>query len=62
MEERGNPNDIVFDGMPSEHNTNITIAKWVKSAGIDKKITFHCAKHIELPLSLNLNRLQRLVS
>ena len=29
---------------------------------IDKHITFHAARHIELPLSLNLNRLQRFVS
>ena len=30
--------------------------------GIKKNLTFHVSRHIELPLSLNLNRLQRFVS
>lgn len=38
------------------------LEKGGQASGVDKNITFHCARHIELPLSLNLNRLQRLVS
>ena len=38
------------------------LKKMIKECGITKDISFHCARHIELPLSLNLNRLQRFVS
>lgn len=36
--------DLVFD-LPSYFNINYTIKKWVKSAGIEKNVTFHIARH-----------------
>lgn len=63
LPERGGKtaDDKVFD-LPCFSQINDRLKAWAKSAGIDKKMTFHTARHIELPLSLNLNRLQRFVS
>jgi hypothetical protein len=41
---------------------NKRIKAVAKKCGIEKPISFHLRRHIELPLSLNLNRLQRFVS
>lgn len=35
-------------------NTNNVLEKWVKSAGIDKHITFHCARHTFATMMLTL--------
>lgn len=42
--ERGLPNDLVFK-LPSHTGCLKSIRKWVKDAGINKHITFHCARH-----------------
>lgn len=35
---------FVFD-LPSNNNANDNLKEWLKIAGIDKKITWHCARH-----------------
>lgn len=62
MGERGKGEDFVFDDIFSPDCTNKTIQNWVLRAGIDKKITFHCGRHIKSSLLLNLNSLQRFIS
>lgn len=52
---------MVFKGLSRAH-TREPFKKWLKDAGIKKKITFHGLRHTELPLSLKLNGLQRFVS
>ena len=60
-----------YDGMaerdkllpvPCYANCKNGIKAIAKKCGIEKNVTWHQSRHIELPLSLNLNRLQRLVS
>lgn len=41
-------------------NKNLKVV--ARLCGLKRKLIFHTARHIELPLSLNLNRLQRFVS
>ena len=52
----------IFAGLPAEPNINKVLAKWMATAGINKKITYHTRRHCALSLSLNLNGLQRLDS
>lgn len=40
--KRGNPNDRIFPKLGPIQSERISIAAWVRSAGIDKHITFHC--------------------
>ena len=47
---------------PCYANCKNGIKAIAKKCGIEKNVTWHQSRHIELPLSLNLNRLQRLVS
>ena len=42
--ERKLPNNLVFN-LPSNGGTNKSLEVWVKSAGINKHITYHCARH-----------------
>lgn len=35
---------LVFD-LPSNNNANDNLVQWLELAGIDKKITWHCARH-----------------
>lgn len=51
----------VFKGL-ERSMTQHPLQKWILTAGIERNITFHCARHYELSLSLNLNSLQRFVS
>ncbi|MCX4295009.1 site-specific integrase [Bacteroides caecimuris] len=52
--ERGNPDDLVFPKLGPIQSARISIAAWVKSAGIDKHITFHCARHTFAVMMLDL--------
>lgn len=52
--ERGNPDDLVFPKLGPIQSARISIAAWVKSAGIDKHITFHCARHTFAMMMLDL--------
>ncbi len=42
--EPGNSDELVFS-LPSHNGTIKAIRYWTKRAGIDKHITFHCARH-----------------
>lgn len=44
--------DFVFSDMPSTPTICKCLDKWTKDAGIDKHITFHCARHTFATLSL----------
>lgn len=45
MGDRGEDNARVFAGLGAIQQARVGIAAWVKSAGINKHITFHCARH-----------------
>ncbi len=42
--EKPGKNDLVFI-LPSENGTSKSLQKWVSGSGINKHITFHCARH-----------------
>lgn len=42
--EKSNPKEKIFK-LPTSEGTNKMLKLWVSKAGIDKKITFHCARH-----------------
>jgi integrase len=42
--EPGKPNEKIFE-IPSETAVNKNLKNWVARAGIEKKITFYCARH-----------------
>lgn len=54
MGERGNPDDFVFPGLGPIQSARINISAWVRSAGINKHITFHCARHTFAVMMLDL--------
>lgn len=52
--KRGNPDELVFPGLGPIQSARISIAAWVRSAGINKHITFHCARHTFAVMMLGL--------
>lgn len=54
MGERGKPEENVFTDIHSPTCTNNTIKLWVARAGINKEITFHCARHTFATMMLDL--------
>lgn len=54
MGERGKDSDHVFTDIHSPSCTNDTIKLWVARAGINKEITFHCARHTFAVMMLDL--------
>ena len=54
MGERGEPNEPVFQGLKYSAHKNKLLSEWVKSAGINKKIHFHCFRHTFSTLQLSL--------
>lgn len=46
--------DMVFH-LPSNQAVNIDIKRWVKRAGIEKPITFHCSRHTFATLLISSN-------
>ena len=50
--ERGEPNALVFEKLPDSAWISSPLKHWVESAGIDKKITFHCFRHTFATLQL----------
>lgn len=52
--EAGNPDAHVFPALGPLQAARISIAAWVRSAGIDKHITFHCARHSFAVMMLDL--------
>ena len=55
LPERGDkgPADLVFT-LPCFQTTGKDVKKWAKRAGIDKDVTFHCARHTFATLMLTL--------
>lgn len=62
---RGNPDELVFPTLGPIQAARISIAAWVRSAGINKHITFHCARHsfavMMLDLGVDLYTLSKLL-
>lgn len=54
MGERSDADERVFPDIHSPSCTNNTIKTWVARAGIDKGITFHCARHTFATMMLDL--------
>lgn len=54
MGQRGEPTERIFKDIHSPSCTNSTIKVWVARAGIDKEITFHCARHTFATMMLDL--------
>lgn len=52
--KRGEPEEYVFPGLGPIQAARISIAAWVRSAGINKHITFHCARHTFAVMMLDL--------
>lgn len=52
--ERGNQADYVFPKLGTIQYARVSIAAWVRSAGINKHITFHCARHTFAVMMLDL--------
>ena len=48
-----NDNDVIFT-IPKNDYANKVIGRWVKEAGINKKITFHCSRHTAATMLLTL--------
>lgn len=54
MGESGAAAEPVFQGLCNTSNTNANLQRWVNAAGINKKITFHCARHTFAVMMLDL--------
>jgi integrase len=52
--ERGGVEEKIFRGLKYSAYTNVQLARWVLSAGITKKITFHCFRHTYATLQLTM--------
>lgn len=52
--KRSKPNDHPFGDIHSPSCTNEAIKRWVLRAGIQKEITFHCARHTFAVMMLDL--------
>lgn len=54
MGDRGKAEDYIFTDILAPSATNNAIRVWVARAGIDKNITFHCARHTFAVMMLDL--------
>lgn len=54
MGERGRSDENVFEDFLTPTATNTALQVWMFRAGIDKKITFHCARHTFAVMMLDL--------
>nr|WP_262887301.1 site-specific integrase [Flavobacterium solisilvae] len=53
--ERKHDDDFVFSSLIYSAYHNKILHKWIEKAGIDKHITFHCARHSFATLQLTMN-------
>ena len=53
LPERGKPSDLVFD-VPTIQALDKSLKKWVKRAGIEKRVSFHTARHSFATIGLEL--------
>lgn len=51
---RGTDGDFVFTGLPDPRALGRCLSRWVKAAGIDKHITFHCSRHTFAVMMLDI--------
>lgn len=56
-----NPGELVYH-LPKNEYTNPAIKEWVRAAGINKHITFHCSRHTAATLNLTLGTRIEVVS
>lgn len=54
MGERGNDEDLVFDGFHYTETYNIHLQRWAIMAGVSKPITYHSSRHTFALLMLDL--------
>ena len=47
------PNQLVFEDLPDPSWISRPLKKWLETAGITKKITFHCFRHTFATLQLS---------
>ena len=52
---KGEREDKIFQGMYYSAHFNEKLKHWVKTAGIEKHITFHCARHTYATLQIANN-------
>jgi len=52
--KKGTTDEKVFVGLNYNSKNNEKIQDWITDAGIDKKITFHCARHTNAVIQLSL--------
>ena len=52
--ERAGDNEHVFVSLGGQYTARTKIATWVRCAGINKHITFHCARHTFAVMMLDL--------
>lgn len=53
--------DIIYP-LPKNDSANKQLARWIKTAGIMKRITFHCSRHTAATLNLSLGTSIEIVS
>ncbi len=54
MGSRGEPEDLVFSDFNYNNSTGLALRHWCRDAGINKHISFHCARHTFAILMLDL--------
>ncbi len=54
MGERGEDEELVFPDLTVVQTARINVTAWVKAAGINKHITFHCGRHTFAVMMLEL--------
>lgn len=54
MGDEGKPESHIFEDLLTTSATNRVIQEWVSTAGIHKKISFHCARHSFATMMLDL--------
>ncbi|MBD5357009.1 MAG: site-specific integrase [Bacteroides sp.] len=63
--QRGKDKVSVFTNLTTVQHTRSYVMAWIKSAGIQKHITFHCARHtfatMLLTLDVNIHTVQKLL-
>lgn len=57
----GNKDVLIFN-IPSYESCCKSVKRWVKRAGIDKHISWHCARHSKLSFLLIFNSLQNILA